>query len=167
MTAHVFGKNLPLAEIDIGQVAFRFWMKAYQVGKCIEWQGNCDAEGYGKFTIFKRTYRAHRIAYFLYYGIDPGEDHLVLHQCDNPACVNPRHLFLGNQKKNIGDMDAKGRRGNMSRRGEKSGRSILTEKDVLKIRQSNKSLQHLATIYGVSRSCVHHAKQGRNWSHLS
>ncbi len=158
-------KIAPLPEIDVGKVSFRFWRHTKKVHSCIEWQGHCDHEKYGKFSIFHGSYRAHRVAYFLFYGVDPGEQE-VLHRCDNPRCVNPRHLFLGNQQTNIRDMDAKGRRGKVHLKGERSGRALLCEKDVLRIRASTKSTAQLARDYGVSAGCIDHAKRGLNWKHL-
>jgi hypothetical protein len=159
-------KIVPLSEIDKGKVAFRFWLHTQRNGACVEWQGRCDSDGYGKFSIYHGSYRAHRVAYFLYYGVDPG-DNLVLHRCDNPRCVNPRHLLLGDQKHNIADMDERGRRGKVYLKGERSGRAVLSEADVLAIRLSNKSTAELSRFYGVSRGCIDHARRGRNWRHLS
>lgn len=158
-------KVLPLPQIDVGKVSLRFWLHTRHVGSCIEWQGQCDSDGYGKFSIFHGSYRAHRVAYFLYYGVDPG-DNLVLHRCDNPRCVNPRHLILGNQQMNIHDMDAKGRRGKVYLKGERSGRAILSESEVLQIRRSDKTTAQLAKEYGVSTACIDRARRGLNWKHL-
>ena len=158
-------KIVPMLNIDVGKVSLRFWLRTTRIGSCIEWQGRCDQEGYGKFSIFHGSYRAHRVAYFLFYGIDPGEE-FVLHRCDNPRCVNPRHLFLGNQQANIRDMDRKGRRGKVYLKGERSGRAVLSENDVFTIRTSSKTTAQLAREYGVSVACVDHARRGLNWKHL-
>lgn len=55
-----------------------------------------------------RIYYAHRFGWTLANGeIPPGM--CVLHRCDNPPCVNPTHLFLGDRRDNAIDMIAKGR----------------------------------------------------------
>lgn len=57
----------------------------------------------------KHWLRASRVAYFLHYGIDPG-DKLACHSCDNPPCCNPHHLWPGTNADNSADMVAKGRK---------------------------------------------------------
>jgi hypothetical protein len=52
--------------------------------------------------------RAHRVSWEIHNGKIIQEEH-VLHKCDNPLCVNPDHLFLGDQKTNMEDMSYKGR----------------------------------------------------------
>lgn len=51
---------------------------------------------------------AHRVSWELENGPIPDEIY-ACHHCDNPACVRPSHLFLGNQQANMDDMRAKGR----------------------------------------------------------
>lgn len=45
---------------------------------------------------------AHRVAFRLFKK-ESIFGKFVLHKCDNPSCVNPDHLFTGNQKENQQD----------------------------------------------------------------
>jgi len=75
---------------------------------CWEWAG-WKVLGYGRIQCGKKTsVLAHRIAWMLFCGEIP-TGQCVLHRCDNPACVNPAHLFLGTKGDNNKDRSAKGR----------------------------------------------------------
>ena len=71
---------------------------------CWEWSGAKVQQGYG---LIKRKdgaqLRAHRVAYELAYGEIPA-GMFVCHRCDNPRCIRPSHLFLGNHDENMADM---------------------------------------------------------------
>src|SRR5262245_18499994 len=98
------------------------------------WTGGYDAKGYGKFKCKGRTLRAHRFSWTVYRGeIPPGT--CVLHKCDVPCCVNPDHLFLGDNAANAADRVYKKRAAS----GPQNGRAKLTEADVRAIRQSSLS----------------------------
>lgn len=67
-----------------------------------------DKDGYVQLSFNKKKLKGHRISYQLYKG-DIGKGLKVLHSCDNPGCVNPKHLFLGTSKDNTQDMIRKNR----------------------------------------------------------
>ena len=81
---------------------------------CIEWQGALNDAGYPNVHVASmpnypdRTWHAHRLMYTVLYG-DVPNDMFVCHTCDNPKCINPKHLFLGTHQDNMRDMVNKGR----------------------------------------------------------
>ena len=103
-------------------------------GNCWEWTGFKDRDGYGRFYTNntldkgKRSFRAHRISYFLLNNDDP-QNKLICHECDNPSCV--RHLYKGTVKQNSEDMVSRGRWAGGSPSGEKSGSAKFTEKQII------------------------------------
>jgi hypothetical protein len=102
-----------------------FWLKVKKSPNgCWEWMASFTKNGYGRFQINPRTYKAHRISYLITHGHLP-DDLCICHKCDNKKCVNPSHLFLGTSKENTQDMISKGRL-NRSR-GEKRGISYRKE----------------------------------------
>lgn len=86
----------------------RFWTYVKKTDGCWIWLGGKDDNGYGKYRISVSQYKASRVSYTIHFG-DPGEI-FVLHQCDNPSCIRPDHLFLGDQVDNQRDCQAKYRR---------------------------------------------------------
>lgn len=87
-----------------------FWSRVeIAPGQCWPWRGNLDRAGYGRFGCSHSggMYAAHRVSWFLRHGRQP--DGYVCHACDNPRCVNPDHLWLGDAVSNMRDMAAKGR----------------------------------------------------------
>jgi DNA repair protein RadD len=76
--------------------------------RCWIWIGKVGSNGYGKFSFLDGTYLAHRVSWMIYKGPIP-KGKFLLHGCDNPACVRPDHLSLGDPRDNTKDMIRKGR----------------------------------------------------------
>ena len=134
---------------------------------CWEWQGSKTSAGYGQLWFEGRHAVAHRISYELCIGHTP-KGMYVCHKCDNPCCVNPKHLFLGTPKDNQHDSKMKNRRSTWD--GEKNPRVKLTEKDVLAIRAKYKpdvcSYKMLANEYGVTQGCIGFIVLRQRWGHI-
>ena len=92
----------------------RFWARVNTSGgpnTCWPWTGARLNRGYGQVYQPNHKLLAHRVAWELECGPIP-DGMSVLHQCDNPPCCNPAHLFLGTQADNISDRDQKGHHAN-------------------------------------------------------
>ncbi len=94
---------------------------------------------------------------------------LVCHRCDNRACVNPAHLFLGTAADNSADMLHKGR--HRVPRGNASPISKVTEAEVRQIRHlcDNRimSQRAVAAKFGISKGAVSHIATRRDWKHVA
>lgn len=159
-------RNLPGRS---GTVCERFWRKVRkgEPDECWEWIGTKNGDGYGRFHIWepdgKRLVGAHRQSWEWANGRAVGEL-CVCHTCDNPACVNPAHLFLGTHIENMRDRDAKGRRQPL--KGEANGRAKLLAAEVACMRvehAAGRGTAELAAKYGVSRGTVQSIVRGQTW----
>lgn len=136
-------------------------------GGCWIWQGKVHPNGYGKLS-WERPglpglWLAHRVAFAVYIG-EPGSFH-VCHRCDNPACVNPDHLFLGTHADNMADMSAKGR----ANLGTKATGNVLTEAQVFDIRRmvaGGMTQADAGAVYGVKQPTVSKIVNGKRWGWL-
>lgn len=153
------------------------WVKEESARGCWIWTASKSPLGYG--YIQTGTNRApnccfaHRVSWELHHGEIP-VGLFVLHKCDNPACVNPDHLFLGDQTANMRDMSAKGRSGQILHpeivvRGEDHPCSKLTDDSVRSIRAMIKSgvpVRQVARIIGVNRRTITFVRDGKTWRHV-
>lgn len=150
----------------------RFWGRVQRLSdeECWPWKGGTTVGGYGVLGVWViaearwKTDGAHRVSYELHRGVAP-EHMSVLHSCDNPPCVNPRHLFLGTTQDNVDDMIAKGR----NSYGSKHNRSTVTEAGVLSMRSrwsAGESLYVLAREVGLSPRHVWDILTLKLWRHV-
>jgi hypothetical protein len=79
-----------------------------ELGPCWVWTACLNNHGYGKVGRGHKYFIAHRLAWIYAIGAIP-DKLCVLHRCDNPPCVNPKHLFLGTHQDNMDDCVSKGR----------------------------------------------------------
>lgn len=130
---------------------------------CWEWHAAKSDKGYGRFRVGGRPCIASRISYANYVGhISDGL--CVLHHCDNPACVNPAHLFLGTMMDNMRDRDQKGRR--TAPKGIKNGMCKIPEGHIEGIRADARSLREIALDYGVHLGTIWKIKHRKRWAHI-
>lgn len=133
---------------------------------CIE-LGVCrNQKGYGRVSYKGQLWSAHRLAWYLLYGPIP-KGKFVLHKCDNPACVNTLHLYLGDHQDNMNDMKERGRASRL--KGSKNASAKLTEGDVSLIKKRinrGESLQSIAIYFGVDRSRISRIASGHAWRHV-
>jgi len=153
--------NKPIPKLTESDLA-RFWAKVNKRGPddCWEWTACTLKSGYGQFKIGTSNYTATRVSYAIA-NEDPG-DLCVCHECDNPKCVNPAHLWLGTFLEDMKDKCTKKRQAC----GETSGSSVLTETQVREILGSKERQQILADRYGVTNCTISCIKRGETWKHL-
>lgn len=142
----------------------RFWSKVDTSGVCWTWTAGKTTAGYGVLRVNGVGRYAHRLSYEFHIGPIPTGKH-VLHRCDNPPCVNPAHLFLGDQTANNRDAAAKGR----TPHGIGHYNARVGEAEVLAIRElyaSGLTQRVIASRYGISQQEVHKIVARKTWAHL-
>jgi predicted XRE-type DNA-binding protein len=174
----------------------RFWSRVDRrdPDECWPWLKRADKDGYGIISFQFVQLRTHRVAFFLSTNIQPLRMK-VLHQCDNPPCCNPAHLFLGTPAQNMLDKCAKGRESKGAKhsasmnsdlrkgdlngarlhiermpRGEANGNAKFTPEIVRAIRRRYAAggiYQHqLAKQYHVTQAVISQIVSGKTWRHI-
>ena len=134
-------------------------------GGCWPWTSALTEHGYGLIHVDGKVRRATHVAVELD-GRAVSEGQVVRHSCDNPPCVNPRHLRVGTQRDNVNDAMARGR----AQRGSTNGCAVLDEDQVAQIRMlrsvDTTPYRDLADQFGVSVSTIARVVTGQGWRHV-
>jgi len=129
---------------------------------CWIWDASVDSWGYGHMVFNGRLWLAHRLSWLIHRHSTP-DGLFVCHKCDNPACVNPNHLFLGTPQENSSDCCKKRRIATKAR----ASRTKLTQEQVDKIRYlyatGKYSQRKLGSMYGVRNPTIHHIVNNKTW----
>lgn len=132
---------------------------------CWIWTGLKNKRGYGATSFDSVWISAHRLAFYFEHGEIP-KGMCVCHKCDNPACCNPKHLFLGTRVENVSDMVSKERQA----RGMKHHSAKITEQQVLEMRrlylETKVPVRIIAERFRVKRQTASRAILGKTWRHL-
>ncbi len=137
-----------------------------ELGKCWVWIAYKNRDGYGRIRIAGTRWLAHRYSFSSTFGLKPPA---VLHKCDNPACVNPDHLYAGTQAQNMIDKVRANRQSYT--RGEHSGQSKVTEEQVRQIRRlraAGITCKEVVRILGIDLDPSQVSRIGNRvwWSHI-
>lgn len=160
----------------------RFWKKVNkhgpiqahctELGPCWDW-APAKKSRYGTICRTKLAHseiKAHRASWILHYGPIP-EGLEVCHKCDNGRCVNPSHLWVGTHTDNMRDMIAKNRRS--SARGERSGMSKFTERQIREMRKlfvprsKTNGLKALMDRFSISKAHLCKVINLQSWAHVT
>lgn len=130
-------------------------IKTNKIG-CIDGSqyGATNPSGYINLNIDRWGYsRLHRLVYSIYNGeLLPGD--IVRHTCDNPRCVQPKHLLKGTRADNVQDMVERGRHNPV--KSSLNGKTKLSEDDIKQIRRLSKKLtqKEIAVMFNVHNSHI-------------
>lgn len=161
---HMAPKTIPLEE--------RFWKHVNKLSEdeCWPWTGATTRGGYAQLSVGRykpdaTIWGVHRLSYILHKGEIP-DGMLILHSCDNPRCVNPKHLRVGTTLDNMRDRHAKGHYSV----GSQNTAAKLTEADVAEIRRiyntSRTSTKVIAKQFSITREHAWNIATRRSWKHI-
>lgn len=120
---------------------------------CWEWKAQLNGKGYGIIGIEQKPRLAHRVSYLIWNKKFP--DNFACHTCDNPSCVNPLHLWDGNNYENVRDMVIKGRH-KQGYRQERASFSREQAREIIAMYSLDRELSYekIGKLYGVSHKTI-------------
>ena len=131
------------------------------VNDCLVWTRCLNTDGYPRAVVDGcNNTKVHRVVYELYNNVD-ATGKVIRHTCDNPQCINPKHLLIGTHKDNMQDRELRGRH----------GKAKITHKEVLAIRELaklNKFTQvELGSMFNLNPRTISSLVLGRHWRHVA
>jgi hypothetical protein len=146
-----------------------FWQHVSDYGNnsCWNWKHRKNSRGYGTLKILSKSVLAHRYAWEITNG-EIKNGFCVCHKCDNTACCNPSHMFLGSRADNNADKMTKGR--HRAHKGVEHYKARISEEEVIKIRHSFRidktPYRVIAKEWGIPSATIYSIVSGRTWKHL-
>lgn len=140
---------------------------------CWAWTGAKNENGYGVIGRGRRgegNAKAHRLSFEIFHAVQLNPQQVICHRCDNPACVNPDHLFVGTQQDNLADMVSKERGSTPPLlRGTENPKAKLNEhlvRRAFRLREDGLSTYRIADELGVSRPAICSVLNKKTWRHV-
>jgi hypothetical protein len=125
---------------------------------CWNWQGAISSSNYGSIYYGNKSYLTNRMSYMTFKGPIRSNE-IVRHTCDNPQCVNPQHLILGNLSDNAIDMVKRNHQGNQKLNEE----CVKVIKWMLKYKPEKGLAIKLARLHGVNVGNISRIKNNKRW----
>lgn len=150
----------------------KFWQRVDMraPSECWNWVGTKSRGGYGRLKVMGHTIAAHRFSLMVAIGRCINSHEFACHTCDNPVCVNPKHLYVGNHKTNTADMVARNRsvKWEGKRRGQENPRAKLNIEDIHKIRFMHfvVPIRKIASQFSINKSTVCDIIYKRSWTNV-
>lgn len=136
---------------------------------CWDWKAYKDKDECGIFTMEKGNFRAPRLMWILANQSHIPDGYYVCHTCDNEACTNPKHLWVGTQLDNMRDRKEKGRYGTMAK-GSNHYKAVLTEmmvRRICRMAEVGYGSSQIAGVLNLKTPCVRAVVNGSTWRHIS
>lgn len=159
--------TIDLETLD-AELVRRFWIRVRVSDGCWMWTGHVHPQtGYGSFSFRGKGYRAARLSLAIH-GTAVPDNMDACHTCDNRACVNPSHLYVGTRAQNMADCTA--RRRHNKPRGEGHWRARLSADDIRTARsrwEAGESQTSIATAFGVHSATISRIVRRRSRQEVS